>query len=78
MPNGKCGDHPYTDIVAHGTDIYGDGLDELVREIDKLGPDSLRNAVSDLLWNNNPWFGAKPDLRELRKKLDDFRSIAGN
>jgi hypothetical protein len=36
MPNGKPGDHPYTDIVIHGRDVY-------------LSDDKTQRKLADLL-----------------------------
>jgi hypothetical protein len=37
MPNGKPGDHPLTDIVVHRTEVFGDRIDTLIRELDAQG-----------------------------------------
>lgn len=34
--NGKRGDHPLTDILVYGMEIYGPEADELIREISEL------------------------------------------
>src|SRR5688500_13084656 len=47
MPNGKVGDHPFTDIVIHGRRVYSERADALVREIDELGG---RERIADVLW----------------------------
>ena len=78
MPNGRPGDHPYTDITIYNAEIYGPEIDALVREIDSLpGCDEIKHEVSLLLWDNNPWFN-KPigksyilgKLRLLRLKAE--------
>jgi len=75
MPNGKPGDNPYTDIVSHGANIFGGGIDELVRELAcEAGPSSIE-AIAELLWEFDPTGGAKPNLDELRKRLESFRSF---
>ncbi len=75
MPNGKPGDHPYTDIVLHRTDVYGREIDELVREIDRTGPEVLKTQVSDLL--PMPWPAERVDrvallseIKRLQKEAD--------
>jgi hypothetical protein len=40
MPNGKIGDHPYTDIVVHCRDVYSAAAAALVREIDRLADET--------------------------------------
>jgi hypothetical protein len=34
--NGKPGDHPLTDILVHGLDVYGPEADRLIRKIAEL------------------------------------------
>ena len=46
MPNGKVGDHPFTDVVVHGLDVYSPSADALIREIDQLGG---REQIADML-----------------------------
>ena len=53
MPNGRPGDHPLTDILNHGYDLYGEGLDNEIRALIARHPD-LRPPVSALLWENPP------------------------
>jgi hypothetical protein len=36
MPNGRPGDHPYTDIVHHGEGVYSDAVDDLVQKVAEL------------------------------------------
>jgi hypothetical protein len=75
MPNGKPGDHPYTDIVAHGAARFGEPLDGLVRELSRTGgcPEELANQL----------FEAEEAVRQLRrveqaiKKVLDERRRAG-
>jgi hypothetical protein len=33
MPNSKPGDHPLTDIIVHGREVYGTETDDLIRGI---------------------------------------------
>jgi len=49
MPAGKPGDHPRTDIVIHGLQIFGPGVDELIRSADEL--DTLGPIANEWLWN---------------------------
>jgi hypothetical protein len=35
--NDAKGDHPYTDIVIHHLQVFGEGIDDLVLELDALG-----------------------------------------
>jgi len=36
MPNNKPGDHPLTDIIVHGREVYGPEADELIRGISEF------------------------------------------
>jgi hypothetical protein len=69
MPNGKIGDHPYTDIVLHGRRVYSEAADALVLEIDQLGG---RHEVADLLWREFDQY-KNPDIRRLEKVLTEIR-----
>lgn len=72
MPNGKPGDHPFTDIVIHGLDVYSSQVAKLVREIAKLASDQERRKLSDLLLlDYNEFFN--PDVKELERVLTDLR-----
>jgi hypothetical protein len=42
--NGKQGDHPLTDIVNHGLDIFTPEIDAKVRDLNELG--SFRNGIA--------------------------------
>ncbi|PDT75264.1 hypothetical protein [Bradyrhizobium sp. C9] len=79
MPNGKPGDHPYTDIVFGKADIYSPIAAALVREIATLADDKTRRALADLLYEKfNPY--DRPDVPALERRLtalrDDLRKDA--
>ena len=67
MPNGKPGDHPYTDIVIHGWDVFGPPMDELIRRVAATGgcPKPLRQR----LFEHEPQFGKGKDLPALEEAL---------
>jgi hypothetical protein len=44
MVNGKEGDHPLTDIVSHGLDVFSAEIDAKVRDLHELG--SFRNSIA--------------------------------
>lgn len=50
MPNGRPGDHPYTDIVAHNIDIPNTEIAEIVRQIDNSDNDRARSVAKGILW----------------------------
>jgi predicted house-cleaning noncanonical NTP pyrophosphatase (MazG superfamily) len=49
MPNGKIGDHPYTDIVVHDREIYSALARSLVREIASVADEKTRRELADML-----------------------------
>ena len=72
MPNGKIGDHPYTDIVIHGRDVYSAKADGLVREVAALGDERTRRELADRLMSEfNEYL--KPDVRKLERVLTELR-----
>ncbi len=75
MPNGKPGDHPYTDVVLHGRDVYSKRADELVREIASLVGDRERRALADMLFLQYNEF-EKPDVERLERVLIEMRDKA--
>lgn len=75
MPNGKTGDHPFTDIVVHRRRVYSERADALVREIDALGG---RERIVDVLWREFDEHKS-PDIERLERFLLEVRQdlIAG-
>jgi hypothetical protein len=71
MPNGKPGDHPYTDIIVHGADSFGTEITALVKEIHALpGFDAYRNEVQNLLAEHDPtWNKESSNLELVQAKL---------
>jgi len=59
MPNGKPGDHPYTDITIHGQDVFGLGIDAKIRRIEVEGSLELIN-VAGTLAGSWPWLDRGP------------------
>lgn len=72
MPNGKLGDHPFTDIVHHGRPIYSGAADALVREIAKLANDKTKRDLEDLLMSKYNEYG-NPNVAELVRYLTELR-----
>jgi hypothetical protein len=75
MPNGKPGDHPFTDIVTHGHNVYSPRAANLVREIAKLCDDKARRKLADLLWSEYNVFD-HPDVKKLEAVLTEMRDKA--
>ena len=72
MPNGKPGDHPFTDIVNHKLDVYSEHADGLIREIAQLADDATRRSFSDRLYKNfNPYF--EVDVPALEREAGELR-----
>ena len=75
MPNGKPGDHPYTDIVIHGRDVYSKTAAALVREIASIVDEKTRRQVADLLFTEYNEF-SRPNVAKLEQVLTDIRDNA--
>ena len=78
MPNGRPGDHPFTDIVLHNFDVFSPEIDDLVR---KLSATAARDKVADLLWQQELWWSrieqkpvADPSA-QLQHLLNDLRTL---
>jgi hypothetical protein len=72
VPNGKPGDHPYTDIVVHHHRVYSDTADALVREIAELADERTRRELADrLLTDYNEY--CRPDVVALERELTQLR-----
>jgi hypothetical protein len=56
MPNGKPGDHPLTDILAHRMHVYGDEADDLIRKIADLCSDRELDEwwEREIGWSDDP------------------------
>jgi len=72
MPNGKSGDHPYTDIVVHGRRVYSPTADALVREIALLADERTRRELADTLFERYNEY-AQPDVSQLERELTQLR-----
>jgi hypothetical protein len=55
MPNGKPGDHPYTDVVLHGMTVFGPVIDGLIRRVAETG--GADEEVWLLLHHHDPRLG---------------------
>ena len=75
MPNGKPGDHPYTDIVVHRRNVYSKLAADLVREIASLVDEKSRRQLADLLFSEYNEF-EKPDVGKLERVLTIMRDKA--
>jgi hypothetical protein len=72
MPNGKVGDHPYTDIVIHGREVYSANADALVREIADLADERTRRELQNRLFVEFNEF-RNPDVAKLERILMELR-----
>ena len=54
MPNGKPGDHPYTDILHYGSSEFGEPVDGLVKELSKMpGFETVSDEIASILWDHS-------------------------
>jgi hypothetical protein len=68
MPNGKPGDHAYTDVVNHRMTVFGPTIDGLIREIAETGGGDEK--VWSLLYENDPrWRNANCDEAAVEESL---------
>jgi hypothetical protein len=75
MPNGKPGDHPYTDIVIHKWKVFGDEIDNLVRELhNKAGFSQFREEVAQLLADHEPAWNKDADIELVKKRLKEIKA----
>ena len=72
MPNGKPGDHPWTDIVVHRLPVYSPTADELVREIAQLATERERGELADRLWHEYN-DSLNPNVPRLERELTELR-----
>ena len=72
MPNGKPGDHPLTDILHYGANVFGPDIDGLVRDLASApGFGRVRERLAGLLWDHWPaWQNVTPDLASVRAGLE--------
>ena len=73
MPNGKIGDHPFTDVVLHGRDIYSRRAAELIRAISALANESTRHDLADLLMREYNDL-LNPDVPRLERYLTELHA----
>ena len=72
MPNGKPGDHPWTDIIIHQRRVYSPTADQLIREIAEIATDAEQRALADrLLGEYSEFFN--PDIVRLERELTELR-----
>ena len=72
MPNGKIGDHPYTDVMIHGREVYSSLASSLIREIATLGDVKTREQLADRLMRDFNEF-SNPDVPRLERLLSEWR-----
>lgn len=73
MPNGKPGDHPYTDIITHDAELYTESIRELVLAIAASGDASAQQRASELLLEFYPADLADSELSQLEAALRELR-----
>jgi len=77
MPNGKVGDHPYTDMVVHRSDVFGPEIGDKVRTINAAATSTFQSHLATLIgeWPLKPGTWSTPLNPEgLSRVLDTFRA----
>jgi hypothetical protein len=76
VPNGKPGDHPFTDLLIHGWETFGKEITALVKEIDGLpGSKAYRDEIAQLLLENDPaWNRKSANLDRVKDRLLAIRA----
>ena len=70
MANGKPHDHPITDILGYGLEVYGAEADELIRKISKL---SSRRELDEWWDTEIGWScDAATALRKARSRYEEL------
>jgi hypothetical protein len=72
--NGKQHDHPLTDILLHGIEVYGVEADSLIRKVGEL---CSRNELYDW-WESAIGWNARPDiaLQKAKARYDELMKRA--
>lgn len=73
MPNGRPGDHPYTDIVRHDIDVHTEEVSKIVHHVAESGNDSAATEASRRLWAVGT---DNPSGEELERLTRDLYSLA--
>ena len=78
MPNGKPGDHPYTDMVGHGRDLGEPEIAAKLRAVDAMAALEVKEVLSDLVEYLFPRGGGLPldyKRERLLKHLDAIEKL---
>jgi hypothetical protein len=70
VPNGRPGDHPYTDIIVHGREVFSAEVTRLAKEIDGLGDDRASELLANLLSRMSPELGHPSNRKLLTDELE--------
>ncbi len=74
MANGRPGDNPITDIVRYKRDIFGKGIDDLIREIyDHPEHKKYAKEISALVYENEPPCNNNPDFEGIITRLNEIK-----
>ena len=80
MPNGKPGDHPLTDIVVHGIEVFGEPIDARVRRL-AAHPlfGTIRERLANVLWDNWPhWAGGRCNPERVVEEIEMCERLIEN
>lgn len=75
MPNGRPGDHPLTDLLAHGLHPFPPDVEDILLRLVQIDGRHLLNDLSDAMWldlesNRN----VEPHRKQLQELLIQHRS----
>ena len=78
MPNGKPGDHPYTDILYYGSSEFGEPIDGLVKELSKMpGFETVSDEIASILWSHSsaPAGRQRKKAKLLKAALEKLQAV---
>ena len=72
MPNGRPGDNPMTDLLAHGKHPFPDDMEAMILKILSIDPHALdRLDIASFRWEHGE--DLAKERRYLRSKLDKLK-----
>jgi hypothetical protein len=71
MPNGRPGDHPLTDGLVHGREVYSPRATYLIQSIAKLADEKTLRDLGDVLFTKFNEYSS-PDIPGLEGHLTEL------
>jgi hypothetical protein len=75
MVNGKPGDHPYTDILAHGLDLGEPEIAARLRAVNAMADLDVQDLLSDLVGHFFPGTPGFPEDYQRQRLLRHLATI---